>query len=134
VDLIEVLGLGVVGLELVVAEGPGRGDASVVPELSEIFLTEAHQRRPVKLGVPADEVVGTGMKGFPPVVVPRFPDVVLPVGDDGLGVPVVLLPRNVPAPLDEEDLLARRREAIGQGPTAGARSDDDDVVVAVSAS
>ena len=47
----------------------------------------------------------------------------------GLRVPVVHLPRQEVAPLEQQDALARRRERVGQRAAAGAGADDDDVVV-----
>jgi hypothetical protein len=41
VDVIQPLRLGVVGLEVVVADGPGRGQAAVVADLAEVLLAEA---------------------------------------------------------------------------------------------
>ena len=40
VDMIKMLGLCVVGLEVLVAQWPGRRDAAVVPDLTEVLLTK----------------------------------------------------------------------------------------------
>ena len=54
---VEVLGLGVPGLEVGVVDRPGRGDAAVVPDLAEVLGPQPEQRRAVELGVAADVVV-----------------------------------------------------------------------------
>ena len=66
VDLVELLGLGVVGLQLVVADRPGGRDAVVVLELAEVLGPQAVERRAVELGRPADEVVDLGLKWLCP--------------------------------------------------------------------
>ncbi len=57
VHLIELLGLGVIGLEFVVADRPGRRDAVVMLQLAEILLAQAIQRRAEHLCRAADEIV-----------------------------------------------------------------------------
>jgi hypothetical protein len=51
VDAVEVLGLGVVRLEVGVADRPGRRQAAVVTNLAEVLRPQAEQRRTVELGV-----------------------------------------------------------------------------------
>src|SRR4029079_11051995 len=46
-----------------------------------------------------------------------------------LGVPVLGLAREVAAAFEQQDPLSRRREAVSQRAAAGARPDDDHVVV-----
>ena len=62
VHLIEALGLGVVRLELVVADRPRRRDAAVMPQLAEVLSPQPEQRRAVELRVAADVVVGVRMQ------------------------------------------------------------------------
>ena len=57
VDVVEVLGAGVVGARGLVGDRPGRRDAVEVPERFEVPLAEAEQDRPVELGVAAEVVV-----------------------------------------------------------------------------
>jgi len=57
VYLVELLGLRVVRLHIVVADGPRRRDAVVVVELAEVLGSQPVQRRAVELGRPADVVV-----------------------------------------------------------------------------
>ena len=49
--------------------------------------------------------------------------------EDLLGVPVLELPRQVAAALEQQDPLARRREAVRERAAARAAADDDHVVV-----
>ena len=64
VHLVELLGLGVVRLELVVADRPGRRDPAVVLELAEVLLPQPVQRRAVELRGAADEVVDLRLEGL----------------------------------------------------------------------
>jgi hypothetical protein len=107
VHLIEVLGLGVVRLQVLVRDRPGGRDAAVVSDLAEVLLAEADQRGAVELGVPADEVVRAGVELLAVAIVPGLLDVVAVLDLDGARVPVLLLARDVAAPLEEEDALAR---------------------------
>src|SRR5215475_14858966 len=72
VHLVHLLGLGVVGLYVFVADGPGRRDAVVMLELAEVFLAQTVERRAIHLGGAADEVVDTGLERLPHPVVPGF--------------------------------------------------------------
>src|SRR5204862_5663149 len=92
---------------------------------------EPDQRGAVELGVPADEVVRAGVELLAVAVVPGLLDVVAVLDLDGARVPVLLLARHVAAPLEEEDALARGREAVGERPAPRAGADDDHVVVIV---
>jgi hypothetical protein len=56
VDPVEVLGLGVVRLEVGIADGPRGGQAAVVANLAEVLRPQAEQRGPVELGVSPDVV------------------------------------------------------------------------------
>ena len=131
VHVVEVLGLGVVGLEVLVADRPRGGDAAVVPHLAEVLLPHPEERRAVELGVPAHVVMGAGVKLPAVLVAPRLLDVVAALDDDGVRVPVRLLARDVAAPLEEEDALAGGGQAVGERAAPSARADDDDVVVIV---
>jgi hypothetical protein len=56
----ELLRTDVVGLKIVVADGPARRYASSVLDVVEIVLAESRQRGAVDLGVPANEIVDAG--------------------------------------------------------------------------
>jgi hypothetical protein len=62
------------------------------------------------------------------LVVPGVLGHVAVVGEDVVRGPVRRLARKPVAALEEEDLLARRSEVAGEGSSARARPDDDDVV------
>ena len=70
VHLVELLGLGVVGLELVVGDRPRRGDAVVVAQLAEVLGAEAIEGRSVELRRAADEVVDLRLERLAIGVVP----------------------------------------------------------------
>ena len=71
VHLVELLGPRVVGLHLVVVDGPRRRDAVVVAQLAEVLLAQAVQRGAVELRGAADEVVHLRLEGLAVAVVPR---------------------------------------------------------------
>src|SRR5208283_1945219 len=129
--LVEILGLRVVGLEIAVGDGPCWRDPATMVNFAEVALAQAKQRRPVKLGVAAHVVVGVRMKVVTVLVEPRLFGVVVGVDIYNLGVPVGLFALNIVAALQDEDALARRREMIRQGASAGACADDDYVVAVV---
>ena len=129
VDEVESLGLGVVRLEVGVGDGPGGGDASVVLDLVEVAFAKAQQDAGVDLGVAADEVLGVRTKGDAMLVIPALWCHVSLLAEDRLGVPVLELPREVAAALEQQDPLARRREAVRERAAARAAADDDHVVV-----
>src|SRR5438046_8044498 len=48
VDLVEALGLGVVRLEILVRDGPSRGDTAVMPNFTEVLFAKTEECRTVK--------------------------------------------------------------------------------------
>ena len=70
VHLVEPLGLGVPGLELVVAERPGRRDPVDVLDLAEVLGPQAVEGGAVELGGAPDEVVDLGLERGAVAVVP----------------------------------------------------------------
>src|SRR5271165_2016726 len=132
VHLIEVLSLGVIRFQIVVADRPSGRDAAVVAQLAEIFLAQPEQSSTVKLGVAADVVVGMRMKFLAILVEPRLFGVVVGVDVDGLRIPVRFLARNVVAALKDQYSLSGRRQVIGERSPTCAGSDDDHVVVIVT--
>src|SRR5208282_2585389 len=72
VHLIEILGLGIVRLQIVITERPRGRDASVVAQFAEIFLAQSEQSSTVKLGVAADVVIGMRMEFVAVLVEPRL--------------------------------------------------------------
>ena len=72
VHAVEILGPRIIGLEVIVAERPGRRDPAVVPDLAEILLAQAEQRRAIKFRVAADVVMNAGMERASVFAVPRL--------------------------------------------------------------
>src|SRR5262249_61106797 len=62
VDVIEPLGLAVIGLEIGILDRPGGRDPAMVPDLAEILLAQAKQRGTVEFGVAADVIMDAGME------------------------------------------------------------------------
>ena len=131
VDFVEGFSLAVIGLELVVADGPGGGSAVFVADLAEILLAQAEEGGAVNLGVASDVVVEAGVELAAVAAVPGFLGLVGAVDEDGLAVPVGAGAGEVVAALEHEDALAGGSEAVGERGATGAAADDDDVVVFV---
>jgi hypothetical protein len=100
-----------------------------VLDLAEVPLAQAEQDRTVELRVAADEVLLVGLEGAAVLVVPELAGKVAVVDKDLTAIPVLWLARQVAATLQQQDPLARRRQLVRQRATAGAGTNDDDVVV-----
>ena len=131
VHQVEVLRLGVIGLQVVVRDRPGRRDPTMVAKLAEVLRAETEQRRAVELGVPADVVVDLGLELVAVPVVPELLREVLPAYEHRLGLPVVALPRQERSTLQPEHFRAVRGEPVPERPAPGSRPDDHYVVVLV---
>ena len=129
VDVEQLLGRGVIGLEGLVADRPGGRDAVRVADLVEVALAQAEQGRAIDLGIAPDVAMQARLEGRAVAAVPGLVDLVAAVDEDGLGVPVGLLARQVGAALQDEDALASGGEAVRHGAAARAAADDDDVVM-----
>jgi len=129
VHLVQPLGLRVPGLEVVVGERPGRGEAVGVMELAEVLGSQTVERGAVQLRRAAHVVVDLGLEGRPVGVVPGVGRDVLAVDEHRARVPVVHLPGQEVAALEEQDLLSRRGEGVRKRAATRARPDDDHVVV-----
>src|SRR5262249_12177602 len=55
--LVEMLRLGVIRFEVLVADWPGGGDAAVVLHLTEVLLAQTNEGRAIEFGVATDEVM-----------------------------------------------------------------------------
>ena len=124
-----MLGLGVVRLEVLVADRPRGRDAVVVPQLAEVLWPQPEQRGAVELGVAADVVVDLRRELVAVPVEPELRGAVLPLDEHRRRLPVVPLPGQVVAALEQQDLLARGGQSVREGASAGAGADHDDVVV-----
>ena len=129
VHAVELLGARVVGLHLVVADGPRRRGAVVVMQQAEVLLAQAVERGAVELRRAADAVVHLWLEGLAVAVVPRVLGHVAVVHEDVPREPVLRLAREPVAPLEQEDALPGRGEVPGERPAAGASADHDHVVV-----
>ena len=101
----------------------------MVLDLVEVAFAKAQQDAGVDLGVAADEVLGVRAERDAMLVIPALWCHVPLAAEDRLGVPVLELPGQVAAALEQQDPLARRREAVRERAAARAAADDDHVVV-----
>src|SRR5271165_1449677 len=132
VHLIQILGLGIVRLQIVITDRPSGRDATVMAQFAEIFLAQPEQSSTVKLGIAADVVVGMRMEFLAIPVEPRLFRVVVGVDVDDLWIPVRFLARNIVAALKDQYPLSGRRQVIGECSATRAGSDDDYVIVIVT--
>ena len=130
VHLVELLRLRVVGLHLVVGDGPGRRDAILVLDLAEVLGAQAVERRAEHLGRAADEVVHLRGELLVLGVVPGVLRLVAAVDKDVLGPPVLRLASQEVPSLQQQDLLAGAGEPVDERPSPGPAADHDHVVVA----
>ena len=103
----------------------GRPGAS---ELPEVALAQAVERGAVHLGRAAHVVVDAGLKRLAVLVEPDVLRDVAVLDEHVLGVPVLLLARQPPAALQDEDALAERRQLERQRAAPRAAADDDHVI------
>jgi len=100
-----------------------------VPDLAEVPLAEAEEDRAVELRVAADEVLLVGLERLAVLVVPELVGQVPVLPEDLAAVPVLWLPRQVAAALDQQDPLTGRREPVRERTPASAGTDDNHVIV-----
>src|SRR5262249_45419513 len=106
VDLVEMLGLRIIGFEVLVRDRPRGRETAPVLDLAEVLPAKAEERGAVELGVTAHPVVGVGMELSPLGVSPPFPLVFFPLHIAPLRTPVLLLTRHIAAPPYQENPLA----------------------------
>lgn len=121
--------VGVIGFEVVVANGPFRKDVAVMLHLAEILRAHAEQRRTVDFRVAADVVVNAGVERAPVLVTRGFLSLVLVVDEEGLGTPVPLLARQIAATFYEEAFLPGRCQPIGERFPARTGIDNDHITM-----
>lgn len=80
-------------------------------DFAEIALAHAKERAAIDLGIPADIIMQARVETLAVPAVPGFLRLVGAVHEHRLGIPVGARARQVAAALDEQDALARRREA-----------------------
>ena len=120
VHVIKLFRLGVVGLHVIVSNGPCRREAAVMADFTKIFFAQTEQRRAVEFGIAADVIVGVRMKFVAVFVMPHLFGLIFTFEVDGTGIPVVFLARHIPAPFQEQDALAGGREFMRQSAAACA--------------
>ena len=131
VHQVQVLGLGVVRLEILIADRPRGRDAAVMADLAEVLRPQAEQGRAVELRVSADVVVDLRRELVAVAVQPELRRTVLALHEDRGGVPVVPLARQVVTTFEQQDLLAGRRQPVSERASTGPGADDDHVVAAI---
>src|ERR1041384_4910952 len=122
VYLVKMLGLRVIRFELVIADGPRGRDSAVMANLTEVFSTQTKESSAVKLRIPTDKVVGVRVQFLAIAIAPRLFSVVFPFEVYGARAPVVLLTRDIIAPLEKKNLFARGRECVSQCAAARGRA------------
>src|SRR5271166_5305223 len=132
VHLIEILGLGIVRFQIVIANWPSGRDATVVTQFAEILFAQPEQSSTIELGVATDVVIGMRMEFLAILVEPRLFGVVVGINVDDLRIPVRFLAGNVVTALKDQDALAGRSQVISERSATRAGSDDDHVVVIVT--
>src|SRR5262249_33183247 len=131
-DLVEMLGLRIIGLQVLVRDRPhrprGRGPTQSV-DLPKVLSAEAKEGGAVELGVAAPPVVGVWMELSPVDVPPHFSGAVLPLQVDRLRAPVVLLSRHIVAALYQQDAFTGWRQTIRERAASRSGSDNDQLEV-----
>src|SRR5947207_15191574 len=100
-------------------------------ELAKILLAQAKERGAVELGIAADVIVGVRVERLAVLVEPALLSVVARLHVDGERAPILRLAADVITALDQENSLARRREAVSERPASRAGPNDDDVKMVV---
>ena len=91
VHLVQLLGLGVVGLKVLIVDGPRGGDTVEVAQFAEVALPKSVEGGAVQFRGPPDVVVHLGLEGLAVLVVPGVGGDVPVVNKYGRGVPVLNL-------------------------------------------
>ena len=130
--LVKPFRLGVVRLQIAVADRPRWRDSTVMAQLAEIAFAEPKQRWPIEYRAAVNVVVGVRMQVPSVLVEPCLFRVVVSIDVDDLGIPVCFLARHIVSTLENEDALARGRQMVSQSASTGTGSDDDDVVTVIA--
>ena len=94
VDMINAFSLGVIRLQFIVRNRPGRRDPTGMFYLAEILFAETEQRRAIKFGVSTDVIIGVWMQLAAVRVAPKFFRVVAAMCIHLQGIPILFLARN----------------------------------------
>jgi hypothetical protein len=126
VNLVQFLRLVVIRFEVPVFERPLGRESILMPELFEIALTKAKERRPVNLGISPDVITEARMNLPAGFVIHRFRRIIL---KGAVIAPIVLFPRQKWPAFQHKDALATRGDTVEKGATASSSADNDHIVV-----
>src|SRR5437899_3365383 len=99
---------------------------------AEVLAAQAEERGAIKLRVSAHVIIGMRMQLLAIAVMPHFLGLVMAFEIDYTGIPVVLLPRNITAALQQEDSLPCWRKLVHESSPASAAADDNDIISVIS--
>src|SRR5262249_34704849 len=129
VDLVEMLGLRIIGFQVFVRDRPRGRETAPVLDLAEVLPAKAEERGAVELGVAAHPVVGVGMKLPTFSVAPHFFRAFFPhqVGP----LPYSICPPHGPnsRPALPGNPVSRMGQAMRQRATTCSGPDDDHIEV-----
>jgi Fic family protein len=128
VNVEQLFGLGVVGLQVGVADGPCGGDSTFVVDDAKIFRAHTEHGCAIDLCLAAYEVGLLRMKFFAVFVLPDFFGVIAVIEKDSGGVPVEFFLGHERTAFKDEDVLAGLGEVKGERSAACAGAYYDDVV------
>ena len=131
VDVVHLLGLGVIRLQVLIVDRPRWRDAIVVADLLEVPLPQAIERGAEHLAGAADEIVHLRLKRLAVAVVPGVGRDVAVLLENGRRIPVQRLALEPVAALKNQNALPRGRELACQRTAARSAADDDDVEMLV---
>src|SRR5258706_5121017 len=98
-------------------------------ELAEVLAAKPQERRAVDLRIATYVIVNSGVEFFAVFVEPSLFRLVSTFEKYCARAHVLALARQIPTALQQQDPLARAGQCPHQRSAAGARSDDDDVVM-----
>ena len=107
-DVEELFGAGVVGLQIGVGNGPRRRYPAFMLNDAEVFGSHAKQCSAVDLCLPPNEIRLLRVQVPAFLILPSLFGVITVIEKDGGGVPVELLLRQEGATLDDKDFLPAR--------------------------
>ena len=126
--LVELLGFGVVGFHLVVADWPGGRDTVMMAQFAEIFLALAVERSSVELGCAANAIVHLGLKSLAFFIVPGVRRDIAILDEDSFAIPVLQLARQPVTTLEQQDAFARWRQVTGERPATSSSPNNNHVI------
>ena len=128
-DVKELFGAGVIGLQIGVGDGPRRRYAALVLDDSEVLSPHAKHGRAVHFCLSTYKVGLLRVQVFAIFILPGFFGVISVIEENSGGVPVQFFLGHERTPLQDENVLAGLSQVESQGSTARAGSDNDCVVL-----